>query len=783
LRLKQLPGVRVHYFRCAGYCKQSKLSCGVATHVTNQRSIAAHYNSPPTMSTSGPTAGGGAPVPAAHQPAPGLFRVLEAPQLAVEVDEGGGNAFHLGPILRKYTSARLAVKGARRTTTVELPLLYDALGLLRSLQYDVAEFNSAAIAAAAGTPLSPSALRYACYRLTRQASAFGVRVPRPGTPGATVDVPGLDALVAFVEAENADAIAAARGLIAGGVVDFPALPELFRPGVDVLDRGAATGLFGVPTAMRVRASYVSRGKSLFGTTSTAYVAVEFVVSVGAQFAVVEAPFPIAEFPGTRSVSEGLEHFVTLSAAARAELHSRGQRYERMNTSATYAEYAPGSFLPVARGGSGGSGPARPPARSRGGGRVMVDSSAAWARGVHCARSEGVAAEAVKGVLKLVAQRARLAGGLHATVPSTGGGDAAAAAYTAGSGGQTAASDEEGSLELLLLSAPLPPSLLALTWPVVAGFSFHTKGWGVVMVSGLREVAYNEAAFERLVLPDDRKRLIRALVTSHGGGAGGGIGSGGSSAAPLPLPKADLIEGKGEGTIILLHGPPGCGKTLTAEAVAELLHVPLYAVSMGELGVTPEALEERLADVLELCAPWRALVLIDEAEMLLEARSKADVLRNAMVCVMLRLLEYHRGILFLTTNRVGSLDPAFQSRVQCALRYDALDAPGRRAIWADLLARVTEPPPTASAAAGSGDGAGAGAISVAAAAAAADRLSAFDLARLADHALNGRQIKNALQLALALAASEAARLAQRHLDTTVSLTTAFATEVAGGGGGQ
>lgn len=43
----------------------------------------------------------------------------------------------------------------------------------------------------------------------------------------------------------------------------------------------------------------------------------------------------------------------------------------------------------------------------------------------------------------------------------------------------------------------------------------------------------------------------------------------------------------EGTIFLLHGPPGVGKTLTAEAIAELLHKPLYVVSMGELGTTPE----------------------------------------------------------------------------------------------------------------------------------------------------------------------------------------------------
>jgi MoxR-like ATPase len=35
----------------------------------------------------------------------------------------------------------------------------------------------------------------------------------------------------------------------------------------------------------------------------------------------------------------------------------------------------------------------------------------------------------------------------------------------------------------------------------------------------------------------------------------------------------------------LHGPPGVGKTLTAEAIAELLHRPLYSITVGELGIT------------------------------------------------------------------------------------------------------------------------------------------------------------------------------------------------------
>ena len=701
--------------------------------------MSASASSPPPPALPPPAPPPAPPQQAAH-PYPTVPPSAELPFVVradgIELQEGDGNAFHLAVVLRKYTSAKMSVTRGSRVTTVENRLLWDALGLLRSLRYDVQLFNSAVGASEGGGPRSRAEVRYLCYRLMRQASSFGVKLPKAGV--GVVGVAGLGELIAHIEAgvsEHMAQLAIARETVASGLVDFASLAELFTPGADLVDHGAATGLYGVPTAVRIRACYYSRGKSLFGVVSTFFAACEFAVSVGDRYAIIESHQAIPEFQGTRSTREGLENWLVLTDELKHQLARRGRLYCNVATGHSFVEHGPSAFLPapkVATGSAGGGGSSVSKARSTG--RMMVDVSAAWDRGVHCARTSGEACEAVVGTLKLVSQRRRASGAVR-TMEHYG-----------TDGNSSGGTDEDGSLEMLLL-ADLPPSLLWRTWPVVAGFSFAAKAWGVALVDGLRDASFNDRAFEQLVLPASRKRLIEALVLSH---------------SDAGRETADLISGKGEGSIFLLHGPPGVGKTLTAEAIAELLHKPLYTVSMGELGTTPESLEANLTDVLALCVPWGALVLIDEAEMLLERRTKSEIHRNAMVCVMLRLLEYYQGVLFLTSNRVEALDPAFQSRVQCALRYDALDVAARRQIWSNLLAarRVSHH-----------GGRLTGGMAVTADA-------SIDVDALAAQELNGRQIKNSLQLALALARRDGAPLSQSHLDATLELSTAFAQATSG-----
>lgn len=54
---------------------------------------------------------------------------------------------------------------------------------------------------------------------------------------------------------------------------------------------------------------------------------------------------------------------------------------------------------------------------------------------------------------------------------------------------------------------------------------------------------------------------------------------------------------------------------------------------------------------------------------------------------LRALEFYDGILFLSTNRVGTFDDAILSRVHVQLHYPELDLDQRSKLWNNLIEKL------------------------------------------------------------------------------------------------
>ncbi|KAF2262142.1 P-loop containing nucleoside triphosphate hydrolase protein [Lojkania enalia] len=289
--------------------------------------------------------------------------------------------------------------------------------------------------------------------------------------------------------------------------------------------------------------------------------------------------------------------------------------------------------------------------------------------------------------------------------------------------------------------------LLIASSVVLGFSFSYKLWLEFSLSGLKEIEWDGEAFNSLVLPKHTKQNLRGLVSSHRFYAAKTID--------------DVIQGKGKGLNVVLHGPPGVGKTLTAESIAEYLKAPLYAVSAGELGTNSRTLETELNRIMDITHSWGAILLLDEADVFLEQRANHDVHRNALVSVFLRLLEYYQGILFLTTNRVNTFDEAFQSRIHMGIRYENLNSKARREIWTSYISRVREK----MAKEGKGmEG---------------RELSKAEIEELSKKMLNGRQIKNACKTAQSIALAEERAFGIEVLRGVLEVQEDFESDLKGG----
>lgn len=282
--------------------------------------------------------------------------------------------------------------------------------------------------------------------------------------------------------------------------------------------------------------------------------------------------------------------------------------------------------------------------------------------------------------------------------------------------------------------------LRLAPAVVYGFSFSNKQWGGFDVNGFSEIQFDDQAFDRdLVLSDpSRKQMLLALVSEY-------LRS--PSDGDEGVQKLDPISNKGDGCIFLCYGPPGTGKTLTAESMAEKLHRPLWSISVFELGTDAKELETNLIEILDIASQWRAVLLLDEADIYMEKRtSQGDPKRTAMTAIFLRLLEYYRGVLFLTTNRVASFDDAFCSRISMFLRYHRLAGAQREAVWSNLFAKagITDP----------------------------------DLGPFLETQLNGREIRNTIRIAQTWAKSSGESLTTGHVLEVVNMLGEFRQDLEG-----
>ncbi|KXH43418.1 hypothetical protein CSIM01_11928 [Colletotrichum simmondsii] len=225
---------------------------------------------------------------------------------------------------------------------------------------------------------------------------------------------------------------------------------------------------------------------------------------------------------------------------------------------------------------------------------------------------------------------------------------------------------------------------------VFAFVLRTRQWACILLGSgsletqghsLTRMREDKKAWDYLQIDDGHRTIIKSLMATH------------FRKKKSERRQFDIIQDKGKGLIVLLHGVPGVGKTSTAvfivETVAAYYNKPLLPITCGDLGMTPTEVESNLQNAFQMAQAWECVLLLDEADVFLAERSQDNIERNALVSVFLRVMEYYEGILFLTTNKVGSFDEAFKSRMSMALYYPPLTHEQTKKIWEVQMDRTEQ----------------------------------------------------------------------------------------------
>src|SRR2546428_6625894 len=150
--------------------------------------------------------------------------------------------------------------------------------------------------------------------------------------------------------------------------------------------------------------------------------------------------------------------------------------------------------------------------------------------------------------------------------------------------------------------------------------------------------------------------------------------------------------KNKGLSLLFAGPPGTGKTMTAEAIARVLKKPLMIVNYAQLeNMWVGETEKNIEAVFQEAGKNGAVLFFDEADAVFHRRGMTLApWTNRDVNVLLNHLENFSGVSILATNLARVMDRALDRRTDIAVEFEIPDDEQRRHNRPQL--RPNEAPP-------------------------------------------------------------------------------------------
>lgn len=150
---------------------------------------------------------------------------------------------------------------------------------------------------------------------------------------------------------------------------------------------------------------------------------------------------------------------------------------------------------------------------------------------------------------------------------------------------------------------------------------------------------------------------------------------------------------GRGLSMLFTGPPGTGKTMAAQVVANELGLEIYKVDLSKvISKYIGESEKNLGEVFDSAKRSNVILLFDETDALFgkrtEVKDSHDKNANVETSYLLQKMEEYDGITIMTTNFIENIDKAFFRRISYVIHFNFPDIESRKEIWKKMFPKET-----------------------------------------------------------------------------------------------
>lgn len=143
--------------------------------------------------------------------------------------------------------------------------------------------------------------------------------------------------------------------------------------------------------------------------------------------------------------------------------------------------------------------------------------------------------------------------------------------------------------------------------------------------------------------------------------------------------------------MILHGPPGSGKTEFVKYLGEVLGKDIVLKRASDLlSMFVGESEKNIREAFELAEKHEKILFIDEADSLISARENhSKTWETTQVNEILTCMENFRGMFICATNHIQNLDVAAQRRFLFKLKFDYLDTKGAHLFYKKFFNKYVE----------------------------------------------------------------------------------------------